>query len=108
MPRRSAASLSVWLPELEPIPIPSAPPNLTAEQATLWRTILVTKPPDWWDQSNLPLLANLVRHLGTFDQICEQLERYDVADIEQIDLVNKLLAMRDREGKMIASLSTKM
>ena len=108
MPRRSAASLSVLLPELEPVPIPVAPPSLTAQQATLWRTILVSKPSDWWDQSSLPLLANLVRHLTTYDQICEQLERYDMGDVEKVDIVNKLLAMRDREGKAVASLSTKM
>jgi len=107
MPRKSAAALAS-LPILEPVPIPYPPPGLTAEQAALWRTILVSKPSDWFDQSNLPLLTALVRHICTFERICEQLERYDVGDIEQIETVNKLLAMRDREGKAMASMATKL
>jgi hypothetical protein len=96
------------LPILEPVPIPDPPPGLTAEQAALWKTILCSKPPDWFDQSNLPLLTALVRHITTYERLCEQIERYGVEDIEQIDTVNKLLAMRDREGKAMASMATKL
>ena len=107
MPRKSMAAMSV-APLLEPVSIPDPPPGLTPEQATLWRTFLLSKDPDWFDQPAQVLLGVLVRHITTFERLCAQVERYDVDDVESLALLDKYLYLRDRESKAVASLMTKL
>jgi len=108
MPRRSIASMNVAPPILQPVPTPDPPPSLTPEQAALWKTILCSRQPEWWDQGNLHLLGALVRHIAGYEALCRHIERYDFGDPEHSDMLNKLTLMRDRECKLMAMLTTKM
>ena len=107
MPRKSVAALTT-LPILKPVRNPDPPPTLTPAQAALWKSILCSKQPQWWDQGNLHLLSALVRHITAYEALCAQIERFDFADPEHLETLNRLTLMRDRECKLMMALTVKM
>lgn len=87
MPRKSAASLSVVA--ILPGQAPKPPSILTREQSRLWESIVATKPYDWFQADNLPLLVAYVRHITTANDLTARLEPGDL-DLTEIAIVLKL------------------
>jgi hypothetical protein len=104
MPRRSAAAMSVAPIQLDPVPIPQVPDGLDEAEGRRWMSILCSKPPEWFDQGSLPLLTALVKHLSMLDKLSGLIDHHD-GDLQDL---NKLLLMRDRESRAAAMLSAKM
>jgi hypothetical protein len=71
MPRKSAAFLSVVA--VLPGQAPKPPSILTREQSKLWESIVATKPYDWFQADNLPLLVAYVRHTTTANDLTARL-----------------------------------
>ncbi len=104
MPRKSAASLAV-VPGLRTIPRLRPPRDLTPLQRSFFAHIVASKPADWFQASDLPLLVLLCRHLARADQIEEQLRLIDPMYTEAFDA---LARMADRESQRIAMLMTRL
>lgn len=106
--RKSAASLSVItggvIQRIEP------PVGLTEAQAGLWRSIMATKPADWWTADNAPLLAEYVRAVDMGNMLALQIEA-TLAGGDPVEIaaqLKPLLDMRDKESRRAMSLATKM
>jgi hypothetical protein len=107
MPRKSA-SLAVVTP-IDPKRYPPAPPSLSARQQELWSKIVRSKPVDWFDPGSLPILQALTAHIETAERIEVQFRDLgDLTDSEQLDRLDKLSRLRDRESKAVATLSAKL
>ena len=102
--------------KLKPVPpaadtaaSPSAPRGLSRRQRALWRSIAASKPGSWWDGGSLPLLAALVAHLATLEQLQAQFDRLgDLASPAALARLEQLSRLRDRESKAASSLATKL
>src|SRR5262245_54120891 len=100
--RRSAASFEVpRVRELRPRPEP--PDELNAEEAVVWRTVTARMPADWFTSENFPLLVMYCRSICSARDIANR--RKSGLNLEELDL---LLSMVDRERRSIESLATKM
>ena len=78
MPRKSAAALAVasaWAPK----PPPGPPAELTPEQATIWREIVASRPPEFFDGACQALLVCYCRHAETANFIAEAIKSVDRA-----------------------------
>jgi len=110
MPRKSAASLSV-APPVNIGALPAPPGDLTEFQAALWHQIVATKPGDWWDASNLPLLRALVKHESAAMVIDQQMDEFEPEWLKTDDGIARyktLSAIRVLHTERVASLATKM
>lgn len=104
MPRRSSAELSV-IPGLRRIDRIKPPRDLSAQQAAHFAHLVASKPADFYQQCDLPLLVQLVRHLARADEIDRQFRRQKNLSVADFDALARLA---DRESKLIASLMTKL
>jgi hypothetical protein len=106
--RKSAAKLAV----LPPLPGQryEPPPELTDEQAQVWRKVVATKPSDWFTADSHPLLAAYCRQVVTINLLSVQIDAYESDPLQpkQIPLYDKLLRMRAAEVKSLVTLATAM
>jgi len=100
--RKSAASASVTL---MPGKRPDPPKDMPPDQATLWRQVVNTKPATWFTADSFPILTQFVRHVSTATLLEQRIAELDGCDISEID---KWLALRDRESKIILRLAASM
>lgn len=94
-----------------PKPRMAPPAELTDEQAEIWRGIVATKPPEWWNADSAPLLVAYCQAITDARKIEDLIRRFDPATIEDGDGVaqfDKLLQMRARHAGILATLATKM
>jgi hypothetical protein len=86
---------------------PSAPPkppnDMPAAQRRYWTATVDSFPSDWFRPSDFPLLTELCRALCTADLLAGLIDA--AKDLENLE---KLLALRDREARRAAALSTKL
>lgn len=111
MPRKSASFLSVAPPPVELRPLPEPPQDLTDEQAALWHKIVATKPSDWWDAANLPMLRALVVHTAAAEVIDRELATFEpewLKDDEGLKRYKILTQIRAEHTGKTESLMTKM
>ncbi len=107
--RKSAAALSVV--PVVPNGRPGPPKQLTEEQAREWRAIIGRMPADWFTREVQPLLMAYCKHLRTYRQLSESIEAFDRSQLTSRDGLlhyDRLLAMREREVKSMATLATRM
>jgi hypothetical protein len=104
MPRRSAASLSVIRTELPQRP--SAPVDLSKQEAALWKAIVDQMPIDFFIVGSLPLLAQYVRHVEAANRIAQMIN--GLGPHAELALRSKLSEMSARETKAMCSLATKL
>lgn len=103
--RKSSAELSV-------VPIdckaqrPPPPADLTPAQAKIWTDIVDTSPAGWFRDGDV-LLGLYCRHVHTGNQLAKLINDCKV-DLHDLQRLGRLLAMRDRETRMMMSLATKM
>lgn len=73
MPRVSSAALSVVKQQgLETFRRPTAPYDLTAEQAEIWRDIVESSPPDWFPAETYHILIQYCRLISRARVIAAQ------------------------------------
>lgn len=111
MPRKSSSSLTLAPAPVELRPLPEPPEDLTDRQAALWHKIVATKPADWWDSANLPMLRALVVHSSAAEVLDEQLAKFEpawFATDEGLERYERLGRARATHTGKIESLMTKM
>ncbi|MDF0599917.1 hypothetical protein P1J78_04150 [Psychromarinibacter sp. C21-152] len=107
--RKSASSVEVVkLDSVERVKRPAAPDELTPEQKSIWAGIVDALPADWFSADNLPLLVQYVRHIVTARRAAQLIDAAEAEDPLDLDTLDRLYRMQDREGRAIASLATKM
>lgn len=104
MPRTSTAALSV-VPGLRTVERVKAPKDLTAAQRTIFEAIVGAKPPDWFIATDVPMLVELTRHMARADEVERLLRELPDGDVDGLD---KLARMADRETQRIAMLMTRL
>jgi hypothetical protein len=109
MPRKSAASLAVVVGITEHRPDP--PEGLTEEQATLWRGIVKRMPSGWFQIEQQGLLAAYCQHASAARMLAlfiDSFKREWLPDPDGLARFDKLLAMRERETRALASIATRL
>lgn len=110
MARKSANELSIAKPtQLGNLPEP--PADLTELQAGLWHSVVATKPADWWDAANLPMLRALVVHESAAMVIDGELQAFEpewLKTDEGVQRYEKLSKIRALHTGKVESLMTKM
>lgn len=106
--RKSAASLAV----VTPLPGQrAAPPDeLTKAEADIWRSVVSTKPAEWFQPDSYPLLVAYCRHTVMARLLSEQIGRLPSVeeDPTTFDVLKELLKMRDRESKAVNMFARSM
>lgn len=108
MSRKSAAALSVVAPEFGR---PDPPADLKPPEAEVWRSVVATKPADWFTRDTHPLLSAYCRAKIASDIVAEEIAAFETKWLQNGDGLqryDKLLAMQYRQGMLMASLATKM
>jgi phage terminase small subunit len=107
--RKSAAELSVVRVAIDGSR-PPPPDGLTDGQARAWREIVESLPADWISPAQEPLLAAYCRHVSAADQLAEIINKFepDLKQAGDLQRLNKILAMRERETKALSSIATRM
>jgi len=107
--RKSLESLSVVtsLPgqRLEP------PVELSESQAGIWRSIVSTKPPDWWRADSAPLLVAYCKAIELYRALAAQLEAFTPQRIKSskgFTRYEKLCKLTRAQAQLLTTLATKM
>ncbi len=58
----------------------SAPPELTEDQAEVWRGVVNSLPADWFSQGSAPVLAALCRHTVAARRVASWIARLEEVD----------------------------
>jgi hypothetical protein len=108
--RKSAASLTVVtsVDPVETIPRPEPLPELTREQADVWRCVVGSMPGDWFAPETLPLLSQYVRHITASRRVAQLVERAEAADEFDVELYERVLRMQQKESREISLLAARM
>ena len=110
MPRRSAASLAV-LPPASRIQRPEPPDRLDKEEAEEWRKVVGRLPPEWFPGETHAMLEEFCIHVIRSRMIAEWVKGFKSEFLRMeggVERIDKLLAMGEREARIIASLATRM
>lgn len=109
--KKSTASLSV----VTPIPgqRPEPPRSLSNAEACVWRQTVATKPADWFQADSWPMLTLYCRAVVAGDMLSQRIADAIAAaeagvESVTIEIIDKLLAMRDREGKAVNTYARAM
>lgn len=104
--RKSAAALQGQLEQaVASIERPEPPKELTAEQAEEWRAVTGRLKPDWFGRETHALLAQYCRHVVAAQKIARLVDETPAEDVENLD---RLLRMQEREGRAMSSLATRL
>jgi hypothetical protein len=109
MPRKSAAALAIVPKLVQQRPEP--PEGLTEEQAEEWRAIVNQLPPDWFSRESHALLVAYVKHVADHRRLSHWLDQFRdewMLTADGVARYDKLLTMREREGRAMSSLATRM
>lgn len=106
----SSAALSVVPLEdqIDAVPRPRAPADLSAEQAAEWAEVVNRLPADWFPRETLAMLAQYCRHVVAARRVAEIVAK--IEGDEEFDLLayDRALKMQEREGRALSSLATRM
>ncbi len=104
MSRKSTASLAVTpVTSRDAIAIPS---DLTQFQAQVWRSVVESKPREWFGEDSLPVLKEYCRAAVTCDVLADMVEEALLEGDKVV--IRQTLDMRDKEAKRMADLATKL
>lgn len=108
--RPSAAALE--LPRapsvIETVERPDAPYDLTDEQSEEWWAIVNRLPADWFPRETHSMLAQYCRHVVSARRVAKLIEDAEKGETIDVDMLDKLYKMQEREGRAISSLATRM
>jgi hypothetical protein len=106
---KSAASLAVVRSLADARP--AAPASLTEPQGDTWRAIVNRMPADWFRVETHGLLAAYCQHASAAVAMAGMIDSFQPEwwrDDDGLKRFDKLLAMRERETKAMASIATKL
>lgn len=107
--RKSAASLEIVSPAaVEAVERPDAPYDLTDEQAAEWWAVVNRLPADWFPRETHALLAEYCRHVVKSRRIAQLVADAESKPVIDVDALDKLYKMAERESRAISSLATRM
>lgn len=106
--RKSAASLEVVASNVSAIERAPVPDDLTDEQSAVWRTITNRMPADWFPAETWPLLAMYCRHVVSARRVAQLIEQEETSESVDIETLDRLYKMQEREGRAMSSLATRM
>lgn len=107
--RKSAAELSiVGNTGTQVVRRPSAPKDLTTEQAHEWRQVVNSLPADQYGAEMHSILAAYCRHAVSQRHIGQLIEKCESADEFNIRDYDRLLKMQERESRCMASLAVRL
>ena len=108
MARQSAAALAVVRPRM----LRAEPPaELSAVEASFWRAVVETKPPEWFLPDTYPLLLAYCRARSASEIIAQQLAAFEPAWMETpegLARYDKLTQIQARQTMLLTTLATKM
>jgi hypothetical protein len=104
MPRKSTASLAVAATALPKRLTPGS--DLTADQREIWRTVVNTKPVEWFGADSAPVLAEYCRAVDMCSRLASQIEA--AMELGDDKVIDRLLALRHTESKRMADHATKL
>lgn len=90
---------------------PEPPERLTEAQATMWRSVVATKPHDWFGPDTYPLLVEYIRATEQADVLSKQLEEFDpewLKDDDGLARYDRISRLADAKASSLARLATKM
>lgn len=108
--RKSVAALEIaHAPSsIETIERPDAPYDLTDEQAVEWWAVVNRLPADWFPRETHAMLADYCRHVVKSRRISQLVNDAEKAPVIDVDTLDKLYKMAERESRAISSLATRM
>ena len=107
--RPSAASLAIATPsQIEAVDRPDAPYDLTDEQADEWWAVVNRLPADWFPRETHGMLSDYCRHVVKSRRIAQLVADAESANTIDVDSLDKLYKMAERESRAISSLATRM
>ena len=107
--RVSAASLEIAKPSpVEKVQRPDAPYDLTDEQTEEWWAIVNRLPADWFPRETHGTLSDYCRHVVKSRRIAQVIASAEQDDPLDIDKLDKLYKMAERESRAASSLATRM
>lgn len=104
--RQSAASLAVAQVSTDTRIAP--PVGLSAPEKAVWVCVVNSRPADWFGDHNIADLKQYCRHAVQADIIAARIAEFDpgwLADDDGLKRYDKLLAMQDRETKVINAVA---
>ena len=105
MSKASSASLEVAAISIPQRPEP--PKSLNKRQSDVWREIVATKPPDWFEADIRPILEAYCKAIDWQARMSKELERAIAGD-GGFASCEKLYAITEKNAKLLAQLATKM
>jgi len=107
--RKSADSLQVVTPgNVTSLARPEPPADLTPEQADEWWAVVERMPADWFPRETHGLLSQYCRHVVTARRVAQLIQSAEGADDLDIQQLDQLYKMQEREGRALSSLATRM
>jgi hypothetical protein len=100
--KKSAEALSVVAEHAIGPARAEAPDHLTPDQAEEWRRVVDACASDWFPAETHGTLEGYCRHtvsVREIDALVEEVKAGDGEPIEKVGALDKLLKMRDREGR---------
>ena len=107
--RKSAAAMAVVSPITAHRPPP--PEGLTPEQADEWTAVTKRLPHDFFPRECHRLLEAYVRHCASFKLLSRWVDTFQedwLAGDDGLKRYADLLALRDREGRALSALATRL
>lgn len=90
---------------------PDPPTGLTREQREEWRAVVERMPEDWFPRESHQLLAQYCRHACDARRISDIITAHTTEpDVTSawLEDYDRLLKMREREGRAMSSLATRL
>lgn len=83
------------------------PAELTAVQATIWRSVVASRPVDWFDGGSAGLLVAYCRAISAQAVIASAIDEFGpIAD--RVIEYRKLIDLQDAQAKIVIRLATSM
>jgi len=77
---------------------------LTASQKRIWKDVVDTKPPEWFEADSAPLLAAYAVAIDLHESLTKVLNGFDVTDPE----FGRLSKLKNEQAALAANLAVKM
>lgn len=88
-----------------PMRLLPAPLDLTEEESAIWCRVVATKPGDWWDAGNMPLLASMCRAVVQSELVGEQV-RLVSAHLADDDGLARYKLLRKLQAELSGEINT--
>lgn len=112
--RKSLADITTTLIDVGRGVRPDAPYDLTDDEAEEWRAVVNRCPGNWFPRETHALLAAYCRHVIGARRLSQLVYQHEsgepgqLVDDAWLERYDQLLRMREREGRALSSLATRL